>query len=277
MKLQTELHDLLDRLTIGLRQIPGVTALYLFGSLATPEADAFADIDLQLITADMALTRADWPAALAHIQPVVLTWPITPAADNTAFAVLFQGMSLYHKVDIGVSTADDSPMPSSSEAALCLWSQPPSHIALPQPECRAYTPAHGTIGHQLLDQLIAAVRYVKSRKRGQLFTCWRFMRSQPEKLLQLLYEQQHAWVSHTGGLTTWDYKKLARVCDAATQQEVMRHLNWSTPAQMDRNFYWFVERSIELYTQKAATHHEQLPYAIIDAHLTFLRTELALK
>src|SRR5262245_47056386 len=98
MSLQVQLDQLLDHLIDGLRLIPGATKLYLFGSLATSEGDAYADIDLQLVTADPVLTRAGWPDLLGSIRPIELAWPITP--DYTAYAVLFAGLSYYHKVDI---------------------------------------------------------------------------------------------------------------------------------------------------------------------------------
>src|SRR6266498_3184418 len=96
MSLHSQLHDLLERVAAGLRRLPGATALYLFGSLTTPQADAYADIDLQLVTADFSLTQADWPYVLERIQPIDIAWPITPMPDNTAFAVLFQDTSYYH-------------------------------------------------------------------------------------------------------------------------------------------------------------------------------------
>ena len=171
MSLHTQLHDLLERVAVGLRLLPGATELYLFGSLTTPESDAYADIDLQLVTSDLSLTRANWPYLLEHIQPIDFAWPITPTPDNTAFAVLFHGASYYHKIDIGLSAAVDGLSVAPALApAVRLWAQEARRFTLPQLSSRAYIPAYGTIGHELIEELIASVRYLKARKRGHQFT-----------------------------------------------------------------------------------------------------------
>lgn len=278
MSLHTQLHDLLERVAAGLRCLPGATALYLFGSLTTPQADAYADIDLQLVTADFLLTQADWPYVLEHIQPIDIAWPITPTPDNTAFAILFQDTSYYHKLDIGLSAAADGfPLSSESIPAIPLWAQEPRRSTLSRPSSHVYSPAYGTIGHQLIEELIGAVRYVKARKRSHQFTSWRFMRSQPEKLLQLLHAQMYGWTGQERSLSTWDYKKLDTHIDTATQEQIMRHLDWSTPQIMDQNFYWFVDQTVGLYKQKAVEYGEHLPDEIIGKHLAFLHSELGLE
>jgi hypothetical protein len=278
MSLHAQLHDLLERVAVELRLLPGATELYLFGSLTTPQADAYADIDLQLVSADLALTRTNWPYLLEQIHPIELAWPITSAPDNTAFAVQFQGASYYHKIDIGLSAAvGDLPLPPDSTPAIQLWTQEPKCSTLPQPNSRAYIPTYGTVGHQLMEQLIAAVRYLKARKRGHQFTSWRFLRSQPDKLLHLLHAQMHGWMREERSLSTWDYKELDRVSDRGMQERIMRHLDWSTPRRMDQNFYWFLEQIVELNKEKALASSERIPEEIIGNHLAFIRRELGLQ
>jgi hypothetical protein len=278
MSLRTQLHDLLERVAAGLRLLPGVTELYLFGSLTTSQADAYADIDLQLVTADLPLTRANWPYLLEQIQPIDVAWPITPTPDNTAFAVLFHDASYYHKIDIGLSAAVDSlSVAPTLASAVRLWAQEARRFTLPLPSSRAYIPAYGTIGHELIEQLIAGVRYLKARKRGHQFTSWRFMRSQPEKLLYLLHEQTHGWIRQKTSLSTWDYKQLDRDIDKETQEQIMRHLDWSTPRIMDQNFYWFLEQIVHLYKQKASEYSEGIPDQVISNNVVFIRSELGLE
>jgi hypothetical protein len=276
MSLHSELDLLLADLTAGLRLLSGAAQLYLFGSLATPEADAYADIDLQLVTSDLALTQAGWPDVLEHIQPIELAWPITP--DNTAFAVLFSGASYYHKVDIGLSArADGFAATLDPASSRRLWSQDPAPPTLAGPPRAVYRPAYGTAGHQLFDQLLGAVRYVKARKRGHQFTSWRFIRSRPEVLLHLLFEQHSGQARPGSSLTTWDYKKLDTLIDRSSQDAIMHHLDWSTPQHMDQNFFWFTEQIVQCYMQKAQTSGETVPLATVDKMLAFLQSELGLE
>ena len=277
MSLHTQLYDLLERVAVGLRLVPGATELYLLGSLTTLEADAYADIDLQLVTADLPLTQANWPYLLEYVQPIEIAWPIAPTPGNSAFSVLFHGASYYHKIDICLTDAADGlPAAPALAPAVRLWAQVARRCTLPQPSSRAYVPAYGAIGHQLVEELLAGVRYVKARKRDHQLTSWRFMRSQPEKLLHLLHEQMQGWRRQETSLSTWDYKELDRHIDKGSQAQIMQHLDWSTAQIMDQNFYWFLEQIVQLCKQKALECGEHIPGQSIGDTLAFIRRELAL-
>lgn len=197
------------RVSQALRDLPGATALYLFGSRRTAPDDPYADLDLQLLTDDLPATRRVWPHALARVAPIALAWPLTPAPDNTAFAILFEGESLYHKLDVGLSPASERGTYAAPDAPYTpLWEQPASRREVALPATQAYLPPVGTVGHALFDDLLGSVRYLKARKRRQHLTCWRFMRGKPDLLLRLLVEQQGGWRADAPALSTWDYKAL---------------------------------------------------------------------
>jgi hypothetical protein len=270
--LRAELDALLERLANGLRNLPGATELHLCGSFAASQADAYSDLDLEIFTVDAPGTRRLWPHFLERIGPVELCWPLRTTPDNAAYAVLFRGVSYYHKVDIGLAAPGDL----LAAPSLRLWSQPPPvdrHDAIPT---EAYRPAPGTVGHALLGDLIAGVRYVKARKRGQLLTCWRFLKQWPGRMLELLDRRARVWQTPAELLSTWDYVRLDSSLDAATRDAILEHIDWSEPRVMDQSFGWFVERATELYLDQARALGELVPAALVDGHLAFFRTELEL-
>ena len=264
------------RVSAALRDLPGVTALYLFGSRRTAPDDPFADLDLQLLSDDLPATRRVWPHALARVAPITLAWPITPAPDNTAFAILFEGESLYHKLDIGLSPASERAAYVAPDAPYTLlWEQqaPREEVVLPSTE--VYLPPMDTVGYALFDDLLGSVRYLKARKRHQPLTCWRFIRPKPELLLRLLSEQHNGWQSDTPALSTWDYKGLDQQLGEQVRAQLFAHLDWATPVAMDAAFVWFTERIAALFEEKAATRAETPPLPLVAQHLAFLRNELA--
>jgi hypothetical protein len=266
-----ELNALQQRVTEGLRHVPGAVELYLFGSRLSSPDDPYADLDLVLVSADMARTRVAWPQALCAIGSPELIWPIAPGGDNTAFAVLFSGVSCYHKLDIGVCAAGARP-PSP---ARLLWRQAAPVDAGSMPQRAGYWPAHGSAGHTLFDDLLGAARYVKARKRGQHLTCLRFMRSKPERLLQLRAEQLWGWPAPARALSTWDYKALDAALPAGECDALLSRLDWSTPAAMDRALVWFSEQAAQLALARVAVRGESVPREVVMRQLRFLRAELA--
>jgi predicted nucleotidyltransferase len=56
MDLSKSLAQTQCRISEVLRHVPGASGLYVFGSCATPYIDPYADIDMQLVSVDMALS-----------------------------------------------------------------------------------------------------------------------------------------------------------------------------------------------------------------------------
>lgn len=102
MNLEAQLNSLQERLTAALRQLPGATAIYIYGSRATCRTDGYADLDLQVYIHGRVMC-AVWPQFLERVGPVETAWPLNGAADNTTFTIFFSHESYYHKVDIGLS------------------------------------------------------------------------------------------------------------------------------------------------------------------------------
>jgi hypothetical protein len=277
MTLQAQLDRLQTRLAEALRELPGATALYLCGSRATGEADQYADIDLQVFTADCATAHAVWPQCLEAVGPIEVAFPLSPEPANSAFAILFSGESYYHKCDIGLShQAEIDHFIASRAPHRQLWSQKPARAETTASRTLAYIPPYGTTGHLVIDELIASVRYTKARKRGHDLTGWRFMRSKLERLLQLLYEQSHDWKPCKEPLTTWQYKYIDIIMNGNERHNLLRQLDWSEPRAMDQSCYWFTRQIIQLAQHRTAVRSESLPAEIIERQLAFIRTELDL-
>lgn len=105
MNLQARLDNLQDHIAAVLQYLPGATALYLFDSRGTAQADKFADIDVQVYTATFPAAQALWPYFLA-VGSVEVAWPLDTALDTTTYSVLFLEESYYHKVDISLCAGE---------------------------------------------------------------------------------------------------------------------------------------------------------------------------
>lgn len=273
MNLEAQLNSLQERLTAALRQLPGATAIYIYGSRATCRTDGYADLDLQVYIHGRVMC-AVWPQFLERVGPVETAWPLNGAADNTTFTIFFSHESYYHKVDIGLS--EDAAVPTSTETGVLLWSQAPAPAVAVCPGRPVYSPAYGSVAHQALAELIAAERYLRARKRGQNLLCWRFIRAMPDRMLTLLRDQRNVKQVYEQPLTTREIKTLESSLPAGERAQFISHLGWSEPAAMDANLLWFNGEIIRLLRARVVELNETYPEDIIARHRAFIRGELGL-
>jgi hypothetical protein len=282
VSLQTDLDALQSRVSAALRDLPGATDLYLFGSRAAGTGDGYSDIDLEVLTADVPAARKVWPRLLDCVAPVEVAFPLLGTlvgmAADAAYTVLFRGESGYHTVDVGLRHATErESFAAAMPGAVRLWRQEPGIIRPDPARGEVYIPAPGSAGHLLFDELISGVRYVKARKRGQPLTCWRYMRGRPQRWIQLVSDELNGWPEPGQSLTTPGIKALDARLSRAQLADFERHLDWSAPDKMDGCFRWFTEQTVALALRWAETRCEHVPPAAVDRLLGFMWAELGLE
>ena len=272
------LDDLLGRISAALRGLPGAQELYLFGSAADPaRKDRYSDLDLQVVSAQFELSRAVWPAVLSQVGPIALAFqldPEGPAAQETAFTLGFEGESLYHKVDFGITDrrlADG--YFNQLQGKVLLWRQ--EALAAP-PGSRPQTtwrPAWGSPGHFLLGELLGSVRYVKARKRQQHLACWRFLSAKFNALLRCYRWEQGGPQFPPGVKTTLDFTTLDRRLSERERLALLSGLKAASPPEMDRSL---VEITRRLAAQIDPAFHSKDTHqaALVREMLSFIESEL---
>ena len=264
-----------------LHGVPGATDLFLFGSRATSTSDLYSDLDLELFTTDVVSARPVWPRFISRVAPIEVAFPLSGALlgmkADAAYTLLFRGESCYHTVDIGLRPSIDEAMFASNiSEALRLWHQEPSNVhpyAIPG---EVYIPAPDSAGYALVEELLCGVRYVKARKRDQVITCWRYMRSRVQHWLQLVSAEQRGWSEPRRSLTTLDFKALDGQLNRLERDEFERHLDWATPDKMDYNGHWFTQQIVSLVLRWAETRYEEVPSGVVARLLAFMSDELGL-
>ncbi len=268
--------NLLQRVSEALRALPGARERYVFGSIADGTADAYSDIDLEVMTQDVAASEAALDGVLNAVAPIEVDWQIPAAEDAPARTILFRGETYYHKLDIGLrdfGQIQDAAL-NSRKSGIALWRrEAPAYRG----QCSSdgvYAPMPGTPGHFAVGQLLGGIRYVKARKRGQNWTCWRFASAQIEWLASMLLELSRNWADLGRKLTTWEYIEL----DALMQKDNPRipHSVWnfSCPASMDDGFCIMLDRTVALAREKAENLGETFPHDIAERLMHFIRIEL---
>lgn len=256
--LRARLGVLRAEVTAALAELPGVRAVRLFGSLAEGRGDGFSDLDVRVVSDDVAATVAARDQALERIGPLALEWRIDPAAEPFAAVVLWREESCYHKLDLGV-------LPAEGEVGRAEGGDPyAGRVALPAP---------GTVAHRLLDHLLGLTRYVKARRRGQALTCWRFATSLAQEALRIRAEQARGW-EPLERLGTGDYVALDGALTAVERARWQGLWAWSTPAAMDGQVRRLAERLVALSEAKAAWRGESLPMLPVKKLMCFVRDEL---
>jgi hypothetical protein len=249
------LADLQSRVAIALRDLPGATALYLYGSAADPaRRDAYSDLDLQVLTLDFQFSKDHLLATLEKVGAVALAYLLTDTAHELAYSITFAGESPYHKVDLGITCLNDPAHPPTFFEQIrdkqLLWSQSaPSPVGVNFPTLsirQPYCPTKASPAYFLVGEIISALRYAKARRRGRHLVCWRFLSAKVNALLAL------AWWQDSGGdriperLSTWDLAELDERLPQSVRLEMLQSLDCRQPAQMDQALLEITRRMVAL-------------------------------
>ena len=269
-------YELSERLFDALRSLPGATELHLFGSLATGMADGYSDIDLQVVTRDLRASRTALLSVLEDVGPISLDWATTETSGECLSTILFSQESCYHKLDIGLSEIfrPGDPASLSLGPTRMVWRIEPPVSQTEWEPVRIYAPEEGSAAHFAVGLLLAGVRYVKARKRGKDWTCWRFLSAQMDWLAALLYEEARNW-AHTGRkLNTLEYAELDALTEQKTRDTLFAKMDLSSPAAMDAAYCQLVTQMLELSRAKARHAGNEIPSDCINRLMQFIRSEL---
>ncbi|HWV24420.1 MAG TPA: nucleotidyltransferase domain-containing protein, partial [Thermomicrobiales bacterium] len=119
----TRSNEIRQRGKEALRSIPGIVALYEFGSHANGTADEWSDIDFQLFSEDVDISVSGRCAPLLAIAPVMIEWTIVRTENAWASTVLFADTSPLCHLDIGISTAGSFVHDSMLSESRLHWTQ----------------------------------------------------------------------------------------------------------------------------------------------------------
>lgn len=103
-----------------------VIGVWLYGSHARRDADRFSDVDVLVVTGDVAGLRADWPKLAERIGPTVLTEPI---AGQPAFRHVTAEWSRY---DVRFETPAEFVAGHARDAVRRLFDRAGLHERLPE-------------------------------------------------------------------------------------------------------------------------------------------------
>jgi len=285
IQLQIRLNNLLSRLCEVLRDLPGASGLYLFGSLAEGKSDAYSDIDLEVSTIDFPASFAARHSILERVGPIEIEWPIAHSTDEWASTILFEKESYYHKVDIGLVAASQVGDVSEKlqRKSVVIWKGCSMSNPSPATSTHVHVTKPGTPGYFIIGQLLGGIRYVKARKRGQHLICWRFASAAAEWLATLLYEQSRGlpsnkvkgWMEPGRKLNTWEYVELDGILDPVEREMYLKALDFSTPTTMNHNLCRLLEQMVTLIEIKAEITGVIIPRGSIQRLLSFIKTELS--
>lgn len=248
------LADLQSRVVAALRELPGATALYLYGSAADPaRRDAYSDLDLQVLTVDFQASKDRLLSTLEKAGAVTLAYLLTDTAHELAYSLAFAGESPYHKVDLGITCLNDLAHPPTFFEQIghkeLLWSQSPPLLERFLPATRSvrhpYCPTKDSPAYFLVGETLSAFRYAKARRRGRHLVCWRFLAAKVNALLAL------TWWQHNGGriperLNTWDLVELDALLPEAARLDMLQAIDCRQPAQMDQALLEITRRMVTL-------------------------------
>jgi len=271
-----ELDLLLERVSEACRLLPGTTELHLFGSSADPaRRDKYSDLDLQVVSGHYWLSLAAWPGILSLAGRLTLIYPLGNKPRATAYTVAFAEFSPYHKLDIGLSAAGD-PLPGVlDEPQRLLWRQSARLAPTPYPLHSAYQPEPGSAAHFITGQMLAAVRYIKARKRGQALLCWRYLSAAIHALLISLRWDGDPLRFDASPLSNRDYQQLDLRLPAEERALLFAALDLRTPQAADRALLITLRQLAERIWPEYAAGDDELA-GLIRRCLAFTAEELGL-
>ena len=145
------------KLFTALTANPYIDKLYVFGSRATLDDDEFSDIDMTVITSFPTGAENYTRKTLEGQFGIIATYTISQNNHEIARSFFLNGMSLFHKIDIGFSLPNQTKLfPNSA----LLFNN--NHTKQPDKKS-VKTWTESPRQHEYLDILIGSLRYVKHR------------------------------------------------------------------------------------------------------------------
>lgn len=268
-----DLLQLQEPLADALRALPGTVELRAFGSLAHGTADRFSDIDLELLTTDLDATVAARHAVLAQIAPIWLEWCIHPSHSGWAATILFDTVSPYQHLDLGITAVGQASSTGRLGADTVLWTQEAAAPCIVPDAPVPYAPAVGTVDHAMLEQLLSALRYAKARQRGQLLTAYRFAAALPGATIAMLDARRTGDLSRLQERpTTRTFLALDRYLSHESRRDLLGLLDFSTPERMDAAVLALLRHNLALHDALPGT--TGFPPDVAARLLAFTATEL---
>jgi hypothetical protein len=273
--LDPALAGLLARVSSALRQLPGAVELYLYGSSADPDlADAYSDLDLQVICEGFLASQVYWPGILTRAGEIELAFPIEATLQSAVYMIGFASESPYHKVDVGLSdAAQEHGFIQQIQAKKLLWRQPPSSALQSLHPGEIYIPTAGSAAYFMLGELLSAVRYLKARKRGQHLTAWRFLSAKFTALLRCRLWGGDPNTFPTGTLSTWDYVELDRQLAGEDRLALLANLNPAPPVEMDRSLVSLTHQIVQTIQPRLGAEDDP-SIKPVQRYLAFIEHEL---
>jgi hypothetical protein len=270
----------LSRVSNAIRRLPGAVELYLYGSASDPSlADAYSDLDLQVVCENFSLSQTAWPAILTRAGEIELAFPIEATPLSASFTIVYASESPYHKVDIGLSDqAQENSFIQQVKSKKLLWRQPAYHgqsDLSPRALSQGinYIPAADGAAHFMLGEMLSSIRYLKARKRGQHLTCWRFLSAKLNARLRCYQWNGDPQVFPEGQLSTWNTVALDRQLAEADRLDLLTALNLTSPVEMDRSLFLLTGQIVQGIQPRLTP--EDAPAAILARHyMDFIGSEL---
>ncbi|MGN6031552.1 MAG: hypothetical protein ACTHQE_07780 [Thermomicrobiales bacterium] len=235
-------------LATAIRDMPGAVELRAFGSLTRTGYDRYSDVDLEVLTTDFAASTAARQAVIGRVAPVWVEWRIHPSRSAWAATVLFDGLSPFHHLDLGITPVATSHSIEALDARTVLWTQPPAPAHPGEHPTMTYAPDAGTSEHTMLEHLLSALRYVKARKRGQIFTAYRFASALATASFAMLEASRTNDLSDLRRKTsTTSFVALDRQLPEAERLDLLGLLDFSRPERMDTAVLSILQHNLTLY------------------------------
>lgn len=157
-----------------------VAKIFSFGSINTKEADRYSDVDVTVITNDIAETTKALLAILSKIDNIMSTFTLFEGEDSVAYTIFFDNYSPYQKLDLGI-VSSKSKAPLFENSKLEYKNKKPSKVI---------TTKYSSLNesqkdHEIMDCVIGSLRYLKYIGRGEIWIAYKFYRGFIEQYLKL--------------------------------------------------------------------------------------------
>lgn len=258
------------------RRLPGAVALYAFGSLAGGSPDRFSDVDLELVTVDLASTLQYRQAMYADIGVPMLEWRIHPSRSDWAATVLFRHISPYQRLDLGFSRWTPNFAANVPSPSVLLWQQRAQEQSTLIFKDAGYSPKVASFEHYVVEMYLSAIRYAKTRKRGQHLTSYRFASALASSVLSLMHAGQHRDPAKLRQkLSTQDYLQMDCLVPEEMVFGFLRNFDFSSLKQMDQSVGALLQQTRRLFTETLGNN--EIPSELFNQLETFVMAELGLQ
>jgi predicted nucleotidyltransferase len=233
--------ELLNKLVKGYAGRPEVEYIYTFGKAARDQADEYSDVDLVVVSRDLARLHGRFETVIEEVSAIDGSYTIVSTASKLARMYILKDYPPYQKIDLSIEADPGAVIFADKRQLYAAKAEENKESRL------AVTYEKYTDRNQLYDILFSIPRFLKCLFRRDLtmYRRWNGMREYLDYMLYKTYVKDKPY--ELRNLNPYEHEQVLKKAPAEVKNELAGLLPVSGKPDIGRSFQGMMEMIVDLF------------------------------